>query len=946
MPIINKRDIKFQNQKESIEEEFNFAGGLVVDQHETKLESAQTPNVENIVYTSTGTIKTRNGYTRYNGDPVGATSDEANILDILSDDFSGASVDTVAWAETATGSATVTQTGGQLEIALPSSATSSDLGQLKSVGTFDMTSGSVVVDIAQAVSASTNANQSLQLYIDSNNWLQWTIENGTLYAQYLEGGSKTTAFSVAFNGTTHKWWRIREASGDVYWDTSEDGSAWTNRASYTTGLTITAMYGLITAYCYQNETDPGTGIFDNFSLTTVSNDSSIGTITLDSYQDYVAQTFTVDSDADMVQVDFYLQMNTSGETQLIRAELWSGDTGPDAKLYSAQILQVTGTSEAEYSFRFRTPYTLTASTEYAVVLKPFTTGSSTSINTVLVNYTVNNYANGGAYTSTNSGIDWSAVSNTDLKFNIYTGGSTGGTGLIRYYGPNDISQTLAKFGSTMYRGNDSTGAMTTITTASGVDFAAAGYLDWIIINDTLITCDGTNYMKKYRGSTNSNYSTGTITVTEDSTLVTGSGTSWSTTTNAEADEYIQLPDGKWYLITQVGSDTNITIETAYLGSSSAGESYVISPWGELQGSLVSNSTPATLTRPKPKYVANHLNRFWTLSGNTLNFSVLDTSITGEHINDFDSANNAGSIIIPSSKGDTGTGLYSLGGKLYIFQNRSIWGLYGTSPASYELRNITNEIGLIDKGSLVEWNDLIVFLSNKGIQYFDGTNLRNVSDGIVNKLIDTWNDKTNCKATLWNNTYLLSYTNAGESNNSEILFLDLTRQAFGKMTNCYVGGWSNWDGGSDTGQVYFIGSNQGTIYKWDTGGHDDGYELYSLYDTPSLTFGNGINDKAIKKFYLQQLQLGDWDMQVTQFSDIDASNITGADINLSSGTSALWDTAVWDTDTWPSEGSIATTRVAEFQGLAKYFKFRFEQTGYNEGLEVLGMLAASRVRRLR
>lgn len=748
-----QQNIRFQQTPEERVDEFEFVGGLVTDRHETKLQSSESPDMANVIFNETGSIKTRNGYLRHNGDPVGASSDEANT------------------------------------------------------------------------------------------------------------------------GT------------------------------------------------------------------------STGTIVLDAPGDYVAQTFQVGSAADIVQVDFYLEMQTSGEEQYVKAELWSGDTGPDSQLADAQINLVSGTSETEYSFRFRVPQSLSASTEYAVVLRPYVRGSTQSINSVEVHHTGDSYASGAAYSSDDSGLTWSAVASTDLKFNVYTGGSTGCTGLIRFYTDTGISQSISKFGTSLYRGNDATGAMTTISFASGVELDASNFLDWTISNNTLLVVDNDNYIKKYRGSTNSNYSTGTISVTNGDATVTGSGTSWNTTTNAEVGEYIKLPDGKWYKIASISNNTSLEIEVDYQGSTLSGQSYVISPWGEVQGKLNSSTSPSSLIRPQPAYIANHINRIWALSGNTLRFSALDTSVSGEHFNDWDTSNNAGTIIIPSGKGDSGTGLYSLNNSLYVFQRRAIWRLYGTSPANFELRNVTNEIGLVDKRSLVEWGDLLIFLSDKGVYMFDGSNLKNITDGVINTTIDSWANKTSATAVLWGNKYLIANTPASGSHNSEAFFYDLTRGVWGKVEGVYANVWSTWGGGSDDGRIYFGSSNQGTVYRWDVGGNDDGYEIETRYYTASLGVKAGMNDKAIKKFYIQQTALGDWDMTVGQVSDLGASTITGDEINLSGGTSSLWDVAEWDVASWSSEGTLLTNRIAEFQGLAKYFKFLISQTGYDEGLEVLGITLTARVRRL-
>lgn len=747
-------DLRFRHVPEQRLDEFNFDGGLITDAHETKLQPNQSPDLANVVFNDTGSIKTRNGYIRYNGTPQGAAADQSNT---------GAS----------TGS-----------------------------------------------------------------------------------------------------------------------------------LAITAV------------------------------------------DEYVAQTFVPSGAISCVQTDVYMAMNTTGEEQYVRAELWSTSGSAPAELVTngtGQIKLVSGTSETAYSFRFRIPVSLSAATTYAVVLKPFVRGSTQTVNRVNVYHRGTTYANGSVYTSTDSGQNWTADTNKDLRFVVYAGGATGGTGLIRYYTDTGIKQLIAKFGTSLYRGNDVTGALTALTMGSGISFTAANFLDWTISNNTLLVVDDEHRIQKYRGSTNANYNTGTITVTNGDATITGSGTSWNTTTNAEVGEYIQLPDSKWYKIVTINSNTSLEIEVEYQGSTLAGQSYIISPWGEVQGKLETSTAIASLVRPTPKFIESHSNRIWTLDGNTLRYSTLDTSIDEEHFNDWDTSNNAGSIIIPSGQGDIGTGLYSLNGYLYIFQKNAIWELFGSSPANFQLRNLSNEIGMTDKRTLVEYDRFLIFLSDKGLCFFDGVKPVIISEGKVSNLINSWANKTTPAATLWENKYIISYTPTGGSSNSEALFYDIKRDIFGKIENFYCNEWSNWNGGNDSGEIYCVSSNQGTIYRWDVGGHDDGYAITTRYSMPSLGLEQNVNDKSLKRVYLQQLAMGDWDMSVTMVTDV-AATTSVEYINLSQS-STLWDVFEWDVDLWSSEALLKTDRLATFQGIAKYFKYIFEQTGYDEGIEALGITFAARVRRL-
>lgn len=71
------------------------------------------------------------------------------------------------------------------------------------------------------------------------------------------------------------------------------------------------------------------------------------------------------------------------------------------------------------------------------------------------------------------------------------------------------------------------------------------------------------------------YRTGTVSVTNGSTAVAGSGTAWIASVNV--GDAIHLPDGRVYEIAGVTSNTALTLATAYLGSTAGGQSYKIQP---------------------------------------------------------------------------------------------------------------------------------------------------------------------------------------------------------------------------------------------------------------------------------------------------------------------------------------------------------------------------------
>lgn len=71
------------------------------------------------------------------------------------------------------------------------------------------------------------------------------------------------------------------------------------------------------------------------------------------------------------------------------------------------------------------------------------------------------------------------------------------------------------------------------------------------------------------------YRTGTVTVTNGSTNVAGTGTAF--VANGQIGEAFLGPDGRTYEITNIPSDTALTITPAYLGSTASGQAYAIAP---------------------------------------------------------------------------------------------------------------------------------------------------------------------------------------------------------------------------------------------------------------------------------------------------------------------------------------------------------------------------------
>ena len=134
------------------------------------------------------------------------------------------------------------------------------------------------------------------------------------------------------------------------------------------------------------------------------------------------------------------------------------------------------------------------------------------------------------------------------------------------------------------------------------------------------------------------YSAGTVSVTNNSATVTGSGTAW--VANAQASEGIWLPDGRLYEIVSINSDTSLTISPNYLGTSQSGQVYRIVPvkgypllaaqqmaalistvQGYVDGALSGRFGDGTVGAPGVSFASNPAMGLYRVAANQLGFAT-------------------------------------------------------------------------------------------------------------------------------------------------------------------------------------------------------------------------------------------------------------------------------------------------------------------------------------
>lgn len=180
----------------------------------------------------------------------------------LTDDFS--TKDTAKWSWGAAAAAT----GGQL-ILTPNEDYS---GEITTTGVYSLTGSGIVVQLVQRTAVGTGKSECyFGLFTTAgdpnDNALIFDVFGGEIYAMRNVAHARTTVALAPFSATNHRWLRLREAAGVIYWDTSPDRGAWSNLGSWTlAGFSIGALRGLLGSGLWEGETGAGTAIFDNLNV--------------------------------------------------------------------------------------------------------------------------------------------------------------------------------------------------------------------------------------------------------------------------------------------------------------------------------------------------------------------------------------------------------------------------------------------------------------------------------------------------------------------------------------------------------------------------------------------------------------------------------------------------------------------------------------------------------
>jgi hypothetical protein len=208
------------------------------------------------------------------------------------------------------------------------------------------------------------------------------------------------------------------------------------------------------------------------------------------------------------------------------------------------------------------------------------------------------------------------------------------------------------------------------------------------------------------------YSTGTVSVTQGSASVTGSGTSWSA--NVDAGMLLSVAGGEVYVVQSVGGNTALTLDRPYLGATAAAQAYTLKRLG----------TAAVVA---PVYVAGG-NRLIACSGNQIRVS--DRQFAADGVDPRNGALQYGSFTEAAMQLPDGVDI--LGGGmardlLLTFATEGVWAVTNIGldllddfgNVQRRMDKITGDVVLWGQSGIASWQNALVVPTLDGVVLVDG-----------------------------------------------------------------------------------------------------------------------------------------------------------------------------------------------------------------------------------
>ncbi len=182
----------------------------------------------------------------------------------LVDNFNDNSLDTSKW--TASASERLREVNGRVEIRPPGHTASSSY-DYQSASTYDLTGSEVRIELVRAPARSAGTVAYLNARIDDGNRVAFLVSSRNLTCDVYAAGAFTRLARIPYDPVRHRWLRLRERFGILYWEASADGVEWAVVATRSPlPINLSAVYLTFGSGTFAPVPAPGVTVFDNFNV--------------------------------------------------------------------------------------------------------------------------------------------------------------------------------------------------------------------------------------------------------------------------------------------------------------------------------------------------------------------------------------------------------------------------------------------------------------------------------------------------------------------------------------------------------------------------------------------------------------------------------------------------------------------------------------------------------
>ncbi len=211
----------------------------------------------------------------------------------------------------------------------------------------------------------------------------------------------------------------------------------------------------------------------------------------------------------------------------------------------------------------------------------------------------------------------------------------------------------------------------------------------------------------------------------------------------------------------------------------------------------------------------------------------------------ESENVSGGHVEVGSDSDPITGLFALSNQLLIFKRDSVYRLLGDRPGNFRITPLNAVMRQPVHTSVIRYGDVLFFLTDGGMYYFDGQTVRRQGDADkVKRFLERVNVSGCMSAASRDKLYFAVKENPDSPTLDAMLVYDLARGAymirrgFGLTDMTAAGG------------VLYIADEQGYVCRFNEGEDYAGTPIEAYWETPLTDLGEKISNKQLKELYLR------------------------------------------------------------------------------------------------